>query len=63
MSNVVFVEKLAVVEGLEPELAERFALRVGAYDAVLADEAREADAVKAFGVEDGGCVADAFGDI
>src|SRR6185295_1266118 len=33
--NVVLVEVLAVVEGLEPELAERLALRVRPHDAVL----------------------------
>lgn len=63
MRDVVLVEVLAVVEGLEPELAEGFALRVGAHDAVEADEAREADAVEAVGIEDGGGVADAFGDV
>lgn len=63
MRNVVFVEIFAVVEGLEPELAECFALRVRVDDAVLADEAGEADAVEAVGVEDGGRVADAFSNV
>lgn len=63
MGDVVFVEVFAVVHGFEPELAEGFALGVGADDAVEADEAGEADAVEAFGVEDGGGVADAFSDV
>lgn len=63
MGDVVLVEVFAVVHGFEPELAEGFALGVGAHDAVEADEAGEADAVEAFGVEDGGGVADAFGDV
>jgi hypothetical protein len=63
VGNVVFVEIFAIVEGLEPELTERFALRVWAYDTVEADEAGEADAVKTLGVEDRGRVADAFCDV
>ena len=63
MGDVVLVEELAVLTGLEPELAEGFALRVGADDAVEADEAGQAHAVEALGVEDGGGVADAFGHV
>lgn len=63
MGDVVFVEEFPVLAGFEPELAEGFALGVGADDAVEADEAGEADAVEAFGVEDGGCVAHAFGHV
>lgn len=63
VGDVVFVEVFAVVERLEPELAEGFALRVGAHDAVLTDEAREPDAVQPFGVEDGRCVPDTLGDV
>jgi len=61
--NVVLVEEFAVLARLEPELPEGFALRVGAHDAVKADEACEAHAVEAFGVEDGGGVAHAFGHV
>ena len=63
MRNVVLVEEFAVFARLEPELAEGFALGVGADDAVEADEAGQAHAVEAFGVEDGGGVADAFGHV
>lgn len=63
MRDVIFMEIFAVVEGLEPELAQGFPLGVGADDAVEADEAGEADAVEAVGVEDGSGVADAFGDV
>ena len=63
MGNVVLVEVLAVIDGLEPELAEGFALGVRSDDAVEGDEAGQADAVEAFGVEDGGGVADTFGHI
>ena len=63
MGDVVFVEEFAVLAGFEPELAEGFALGVRADDAVEADEAGEADAVEAFGVEDCGCVAHAFGHV
>lgn len=63
MSDVVFVKEFAVVHGLEPELTEGFALRVGAHDAVETDEAGEAYAVETFLVKDGGSVADAFGDV
>ncbi len=63
VGNVVFVEVFAVVEGLEPELAERLALGVGTHDAVHADEPGESDAVEAFLVEYGGGVADALGHV
>ena len=63
MRDVILVEEFAVVERLEPELTEGFALRVGAHDPVQAYEAGQADSVETLGVEDGGRVADAFGNI
>lgn len=63
MRNIVLIEERPVVCGLEPELTQCFTLGVRAYDAVHANEAGEADAVKAFGVEDGRGVADTLGKI
>ena len=63
VGDVVFVEVLAVIDGLEPELAEGLALGVRADDAVEWGEAGQADAIEALGVEDGGGVADTFGHI
>ena len=63
MGDVLLVEVFAVVERLEPELAEGFALAVRADDAVEADEAGEAHAVEAFLVEDGGGVLHALGHV
>lgn len=51
MRDVAFVEVLAVVRSLEPELSQRFALGVRTYDAVGANEASEADTVEPLGVE------------
>ena len=61
--NVVFVEVFAVVERLEPELAQCFALSVGPHDAVEADEAGKPYAVKALCIKDGGGVANTFSKI
>lgn len=63
MRNVVFLEEFAVVGGLEPELSECFALRVGSDYAVHADEASETDAVEAIRVEDRCSVSHSFSKI
>ena len=63
MCNVAFVEVFTIVRGLEPELAQCFTLGVRPYDAVGADEAGKADAVKTLGVEYGCGVADALSEI
>src|SRR5271155_2738408 len=63
MSNVVFVEVLAIIGCLEPELSQGFALGVWSHDAVHADEACQPYTVEAFGVEDSRGVADTFGDV
>lgn len=63
MCNVVLVEVLAVFAGLEPELAERFTLGVGADDAVKSNKASQPDTIETFGVEDGSGVADTFGHV
>lgn len=63
MRDVVFFEEFAVVGGLEPELSQCFALRVGSDNAVHADEASETDAVEAIGVEDGCSVSYSFSKI
>ena len=63
MSNVILVEIFAVVECLQPELAESFTLAVWADDAVYTDEAGETDTVEAILVEDGRGVAYTFRDV
>lgn len=49
--DVVFVEVLAVVGRLEPELTECFSLRVRAYYSVCSDETSKTHAIQAFGIE------------
>jgi hypothetical protein len=63
MREVILVKVFTVVELLEPELTQGFALGIGAYDAVGVDEAGEADAVEAFSVENGSRVSNTFRDI
>lgn len=60
MRYVVFIEVLAVVQCLEPELAESLALGVGPDNAIQPDEASETYTIEAVGIEDSGGVADAF---
>ena len=63
MRDVIFVEVFAVVEGFEPKLPESFTLAIRADDAVYANKASKPNAVEAFLIKNGGCIADALGDI
>jgi hypothetical protein len=63
VGDVVFVEVLAIVRGLEPELTEGFTLGVRANDAVGTNKAGQSDTIKTLGVEDCSGVADTFSKI